>query len=138
MAEKTVELDSSAGIPSCEIIFGQAQFGKYQTFLWDHTGHNPRLVCTGTNDDAISDVFPIRDSNCETETGTINSVNDLDQLIFSWEVIVAAIASGPGQLYRVTVNILQKGQVVPNGSFSYKGALDTSELVYDHVRLVLQ
>jgi hypothetical protein len=138
MPTKTVELNAAAGIPECEIVFGQAQYGKYQTFLWDTTGHNPKLVCAGTNDDAIADKFPVRDSNCEIEPGTINSVNDLEQRIFSWEVIVAAIASGPGQLYSVTVNILQKGKVVPGGSFSYTGALNTSELVYDHVRFVVQ
>lgn len=138
MAAKTVKLISADGIPQCRIIFGQLQFGKYQTFLWDTTGHNPKMVCAGTNDDTVEDIFPIRDSKCETEPGTINSVGDLDQRVFSWELIVAAITSSPGQTYSISVNILQKGNTVPGGAFSYTGALSTSELIYDHVRFTVQ
>ena len=138
MAEKILKLDPTGGIPMCEIIIGQAQFGKYQTFVWDVSGHNPLSVCTGTNDDSVTDKFPVSDSNCGTQPGTvIKTVQDLDKRIFSWEVIVAALGSGPGQLFSVTVKITQGGAPVPGGVFTQSGSLTGAELVYDHVRFIV-
>ncbi|HEU4597325.1 MAG TPA: hypothetical protein VFS10_19500, partial [Pyrinomonadaceae bacterium] len=88
MAEKIVKLDAGGGLPECQITIGQGQYGKYQTFIWDTTGHDPKDVMAGTNDDTIADKFPIR----ESKSPTIKKVGDLDKRVFSWEIIVAAFA----------------------------------------------
>jgi hypothetical protein len=138
MAEKIIKLSAAGGIPDCEIVIGQAQFGKYQAFVWDTTGHNPLTVCSGTNDDTVPDRFPISDSNCGSQPASaIKSVQDLDKRIFSWEVIVAALGAGPGQLFSVTVRITQDGAPVPGGNFTQSGPLNGAQLVYDHVRFIV-
>lgn len=127
MPEKTVTLSGSGGVPQLEVIVGNAQFGKYQTALYDSTDHNPEDIGSGVNTDTIPDKFPIKDSR-----GSLNN------RVLTWDVIVAAFVSGPGQFYSVTIKITQDDKVVTGGLFQYNGPLNGAEIVTDIVRLKVQ
>lgn len=94
------------------VTIGQAQFGKFRLILWDESGRNPQVLTEQTNTDNIPDFVDL---------GTPSGVN---RKILQWEGFVSAFSSGPGQLYSVIVEVMQGGQVVPDGLISESGALE--------------
>jgi hypothetical protein len=113
----TAKLDKKAGDPQIEIIIGQAQQGRYTVRLWDQEGKNPVIIAEGVNWDNVADIH------------TIGSVDKLDKRIVTWDVIVSALSSGPGQFYSVTVTIRQKGEAVEGGVFQEAGKLEGTKAI---------
>jgi hypothetical protein len=136
MAENTITVSRRGGTPQVEVFIGQGQFGKYQMFLWDQTGHHPQPNGAGVNTDEIRDQFPIG-----------APVSELDRRLFNWEVIVAALGRGGNQRYFVSIQFTQDGAPVPvthhgvpaqDGKFVYQGALNQVEFIFDIARFIVQ
>ena len=100
----TVTLDPSGPIPVVEVIFGFAQIGSYQCFLWDKNGANPTQIGHGNNIDNLPDVFPV---------GAAPTA--LTGRFISWQMVIQAPSAAPGQLYSYVVTIRQNGVVVTGG-----------------------
>jgi len=127
MPEQILAISREKGVPEMEIVIGQAQYGKYVVYLWDPSGRNPQQVATGVNVDQIPDKFPVG-----------ASVDALQQCLLSWEIIISAFESGPGQLYSATVIFTQRGEAVAGGRFDYQGALEGVKYLGGLVRLAVQ
>jgi len=123
MPEKLVRISKSGGVPEIEISFGHAQYAKYEIFLWDPNGQNPKLIGAGVNVDQIPDKFPV---------GT--SAAALDKCLISWEAIISAFDSSPGQLYSMTVTFTQDNKNAPDGPFQQTGSLEGVKYAYDFAR----
>lgn len=108
-----VKLETSKGKPSVEIIFGQAHLGNYRCFLWDASGKNSTQLAHGNNIDDVLDVFTIP-----------NDPADLNQRIFSYEVIIQAAEAKEGQLYSLTIMVRQNGDVCTGGLIQETGKLE--------------
>lgn len=106
-------LDAAKSQPTVEIIFGQAHVGNYRFFLWDATGHNPQELAHGTNGDAIVDTFDIG-----------SDAGALHEKVLSFEGIVQAAESRPGNVYSVTVMVRQAGEVRPGGLIQETGSFE--------------
>lgn len=94
-------LSGAGGVPKVEIIVGHAHFAKYEIFLYDVTGKNPKQIAAGVNSDDLPDVFDIG-----------NSVGALDQTTLFWQAVIASPTGTPGGNYSVIVRITQDGAVV--------------------------
>ena len=79
MPEKVVRLNTADGTPQVEIIIGQAQWGSYDFYLWDHDGLNATKIGSGLNVDQIPDNFPIA-----------LPIAQLNGQLLSWEVSIAS------------------------------------------------
>lgn len=127
MPEKTLTLVATDGVPDLEVVIGNAHFGKYQVALYDSNDRNAVVIGSGVNTDTTPDKFSVKDNR-----------GNLNNRVLTWDVVVAAFVSGPGQNYSVTIRISQRGVTVPGGEFQYKGQLDGVEIVSDILRLKVQ
>jgi hypothetical protein len=94
------------------VVIGQAQFGKFRLILWDESGRNPRVLAEQTNVDNIPDFVDL------------GSPSTVTRKILQWEGFVAAFGSGPGQLYSVIIEVMQGGQIVPDGLITERGIME--------------
>ena len=108
-----VRLDPAQGVPTVEIIFGQAHVGNYRMFLWDPSGKNPELLAHGNNIDDVLDTFTMP-----------TDPPGLDGFILSYEVIVQAAEARDGQIYSITITIRQGGSVVDGGVIQETGSFN--------------
>ncbi|HZJ14967.1 MAG TPA: hypothetical protein VFD27_07955 [Chthoniobacteraceae bacterium] len=108
--------------PAIELIFGHAQWGKYEVWLWDLAGHNPTLVRRGLNNDNIPDKFPISVSAAE-----------LEKCQLTWEVTIGALGA-KDQQYSLQVIFTQGGKQLTAQPFFYTGPLDAVKVIADFVK----
>lgn len=126
MEEKITSLSAKGRVPQVEVTIGQAQFGKYELYLWDANGQNPVLVGSGLNTE-VPHSFPVG-----------ISVGTLDAKILTWQCIVSALSTDPNQHYAVIVTIRQDGQIALNSPYVQAGPLSGTEIVHDFTRFKLQ
>jgi hypothetical protein len=126
MDEKMTSISAGGSIPVVEVTIGQAQFGKYELYLWDENGQNPVLLGSGLNTQPPQ-AIPI---------GT--SVASLNKKILSWQCIVSALSTDPNQHFAVTVTIRQDGTIHPSSPYVQAGALTGTEIVHDYTRFQVQ
>ena len=108
--------------PEIELIFGNAQWGKYDVYLWDIAGHSSTLVRRGLNNDQIPDRFAISVSAAELKDRQL-----------TWEVTIGAMGN-KGQQYSLRVIVTQAGQPLPGGTFEYSGPLDAVKVIADFAK----
>ncbi len=108
--------------PEIELIFGHAQWGKYEVWLWDLAGHSPTLVRRGLNNDNIPDKFPISISAAE-----------LEKCQLTWEATIGALGA-KGQQYSLQVIFSQGGKPLTAQPFFYTGPLDGVKVIADFVK----
>jgi hypothetical protein len=110
--------------PVIELIFGDAQWGRYSVYLWDAAGHQPTLVRKGLNNDTIADRFPLSISAAE-----------LDGSQVTWEVTIGALGGGQGQLYNLQVIFTQGTTLLDR--LDYQGALDSVKVIADFAKIAV-
>src|ERR1700757_1774255 len=82
-----LKVAKTGSAPGAELVFGDAQWGKHETYLWDSAGHNPTLVRRGLNNDRIPDKLAVSLSTAE-----------LKGCQFTWEVTIGALGAIGQQL----------------------------------------
>jgi len=112
MQDKPARLAVGGPNAIANVIVGQAHFGKFRLILWDESGRNPQVLTEQTNVDNIPDFVDL------------GSPSTVTRKILQWEGFVAAFGSGAGQLYSVIIEIMQGGQVVPDGLITEHGTLE--------------
>jgi hypothetical protein len=112
MQDKPARLAVGGPHAFANVIIGQAHFGKFRLILWDETGRNPQVLTEQTNVDNIPDFVDL---------GTPRAVT---RKILQWEGFISAFGSGSGQLYSVIIEVMQGGQVVPDGLIMERGILE--------------
>jgi hypothetical protein len=127
VAIKEVVLDKSAGEPKITVFIGQAQFGLYDVFLKDPKTNTRVPQMSGDNADDVDDTFGLKEALAK-----------LDGQLLSWTITIAALPSGPGQLYFARLSISQNDKLVKDGSFEYSGPLDNTQTCLDFVRLAVR
>ena len=121
---KILSISKEKGVPEVEVFIGHAHVGKYRLLLLGGE-RGTEDVGEGVNVDEIEDKFDI---------GT--SVDDLDDRILSWEIIIASFGGGPGESYYARVSITQDGDIVQNGLFEYGGGLEGgNKPIFEYARL---
>ena len=118
-----LQIDRNGPPPEMELEFGDAQWGKYQVYLWDAGGEEPALVRRGLNNDQIPDVFPIA-----------AKVTALKNRQLTWEATIGALGARK-QKYSLTVTFTQGGKLLTAKPFSYAGQLDGAKVIADYVKL---
>jgi hypothetical protein len=94
-------LSSGGSVPRIEIKVGHAHFAKYEFFLFDATGKNPKLIGTGINSDGVPDIFDIG-----------GPVTVLNQTTLFWQAVVASPTGKPGETFFVQVEVTQDETVL--------------------------
>jgi len=94
-------LSSGGSVPKVEIRIGQQHFGKYEIFLYDATGKNPKLIGGGINTDTVPDIFDIG-----------HSVPALAQTTLFWQAVMASPTGATGGNFSVDILITQDGNLV--------------------------
>ena len=112
MQDRPARLAVSGPNAIANVIIGQAQFGKFRLILWDESGRNPQVLTEQTNVDNIPDFVDL------------GSPRTVTRKILQWEGFVAAFGSGLGQFYSVIIEVMQGGQVVPDGLITERGILE--------------
>ena len=127
MDEKVVRVNRSGGSIVIELTFGQAQFGKYQIYLYDSQGNNPKLIGGGLSTDQQPDVFEIP------------KPGSLDQYMLGWQGFITAYSTQEGQRYSLSVTIQQDGQPleIQGPSPNQSGPLSGTKVFADYVRITL-
>jgi hypothetical protein len=125
VAVQQAMLSAKDGIPSIEILIGQAQHGTYRVYLWNEKGQDPTLLKAGTNWDQIRDRFDLGPGSA------------LNQRMITWEVLISAVQPGAGQLYSVRVVIRQKNGPIQGGDFLDEGAFTGSKLVFGARQMIV-
>ena len=105
-----------------ELVFGDAQWGKHETYLWDSAGHNPTLVRRGLSNDHIPDKFAV-----SLSTGELKGCQ------FMWEAPIGALGA-IGQQYSLKAAFIQDGQPFIGQPFEYGGPLDAMKVIADFVK----
>lgn len=103
-------LDLNGRTPEIEIIVGNAHFARFDFFLYDATGKNPRLIAEGRNDDnaQFPDIFPIANP----------PLSGLDGHTIFWRAVVSSQLGTPGESYSVLVRVMQDGKIAASDSKS--------------------
>ncbi len=117
-----VQVRANGPAPKMELIFGHAQWGKYEVYLWDATGHQPTLVRRGLNNDQIPDKFALS-----------LSASELRDAQLTWEVTIGALGN-QGQQYSLRVILTQAGQALTDKPFTYSGPLNAVKVIADFVK----
>lgn len=117
-----VQVKASGPPPKMELIFGHAQWGKYEVYLWDATGHQATLVRRGLNNDQIPDKFPLS-----------LSASELRDAQLTWDVTIGALGAH-GQQYSLRVIFTQAGEALTEKPFTYSGKLDAVKVIADFVK----
>jgi hypothetical protein len=112
MQDKPARLAVRGPNAIANVVIGQAQFGKFRLILWDESGRNPQVLTEQTNVDNIPDFVDL------------GSPRTVTRKILQWEGFVTAFGSGPGQFYSVIIEVMQGGQVVPDGLITERGILE--------------
>lgn len=96
-------LDLNGRTPEIEIIVGNAHFARFDFFLYDATGKNPRLIAEGRNDDnaEFPDIFPIANP----------PLSGLNNFTIFWRAVVSSQLGLPNETYSVTVRVMQGGKI---------------------------
>ena len=123
MADNTVNLRKDLPLPQIELVFGFAQFAKYQIFLWDQNGKNPVEVAHGINVDKVPDKFPIG-----------KSVEALDGCFITWQAVIGSPAGGPGQQFSQKAIFTQGKTVCPDSPFKQGGPLSNTITTFDQAK----
>ncbi len=110
MSIRSVQLSRSGGIPEVEFIIGDAQLGVYRTYLWDENNASEEIG-HGNNVDNVVDRYPLR------------APADLENQTISWEILIQAPSTAPGQTYSVSVIIRQDGAVATGGAIQEAGPM---------------
>jgi hypothetical protein len=122
-----VKVDPAGPPPVMELKFGDAQWGKYEVYLWDPSGEQPALVRRGFNNDQIPDVFPVAASAAQLKNRPL-----------TWEATIASLGGGRGQRYSLTVSFKQAGQPLTAKPFLYTGALNNVKVIADYVKFEVE
>jgi hypothetical protein len=117
-----LKVAKTGSAPEVELVFGDAQWGKYETYLWDCAGHNSTLVRRELNNGCIPDKFAVRLSTAE-----------LKGCQFMWEVTIGALRA-IGQQYSLKMAFTQDGQPFTAQRFEYSGPLDAVKVLADFVK----
>ena len=118
-----LRIDRNGPPPVMELKFGNAQWGKYEVYLWDAVGQQPALVRRGLNNDQVPDVFALG-----------SSAAALKDCQLTWEATIGALGTG-NQRYHLTVSFTQGGKPLSGTPFSYTGKLDSVKVLADYVKL---
>jgi hypothetical protein len=94
-------LDPNGSTPEIEIIVGHAHFARFDFFLYDATGKNPRKIDEGRNDDNVPDIFPIDNP----------PLAGLDNFTVFWRAVVSSQLGLPNENYSVIVRVMQDGKI---------------------------
>src|SRR5262245_5449199 len=117
-----LKVAKTGSAPEAELVFGDAQWGKYETYLWDSSGHNPPLVSRGVNNGRIPDKLAVSLSTAE-----------LKGCQFTWEVTIGALGA-IGQQYSLKGAFTQDRQPLTVQPFEYSGPLDAVKVIADFVK----
>jgi hypothetical protein len=103
MPAQIATLDLNGSTPEIEIIIGNAHFARFDFFLYDATGKNPRKIGEGRNDDneEFPDIFPIANP----------PLSGLDGHTIFWRAVVSSQLGLPGENYSVIVRVMQGGKI---------------------------
>jgi hypothetical protein len=74
-----LKVAKSGSAPEAELVFGDAQWSKTETHLWDSAGHNPTLVRRGSN------------RSHPDKVAASLSTAELKGCRFTWEVTIRAL-----------------------------------------------
>lgn len=113
---------ASGPAPVMELVFGHAQWGKYEVFLWDAAGQQPARVRRGLNNDQIADKFRVARTGAELRDAQL-----------TWEVTIGALGS-QGQQYSLRVVFSQARRILTPSPFTYTGPLDVVKVIADFVK----
>lgn len=123
MADNIVFLKRNGTVPQIELVFGFAQFAKYQIFLFDPQGQNPVEVAHGINIDEVPDKFPIG-----------SSVDALDGRFITWQAVIASPTGGPGQQFSQKATFTQGNSICLNSPFTQAGPLSNTITTFDQAK----
>jgi hypothetical protein len=119
-------LNQAGSLPRIEIIIGFAHFAKFEFFLYDQNGQNPKKFAEGVNSDTIPDIF---------EIGTGGTVASLHNRTIFWQAAIAAPVGTPGGNFSVFIRVTQDGNIV--GSDSTTGPM-SSPITFGFIRFTVQ
>jgi hypothetical protein len=77
-----LKVAKTGSAPEAELVVGDVQWGKYETYLWDSAGHNPTRVRPGLHNDRIPDKLAVS-----------LSIAELKGCQFTWEVTIGALGA---------------------------------------------
>ena len=101
MPASIATLDLNGTTPEIEIIVGHAHSARFDFFLYDATGKNPRKIDEGRNDDQIPDIFPIDNP----------PLSGLNNFTIFWRAVVSSQLGLPNENYSVIVRVMQNGKI---------------------------
>lgn len=126
MAHKRVTLRAGGGLPTVELHFGQQLFAKYDIYLYDRNGSDPREVAVNeTNSDNKSDTFTVG-----------SDLEDLNFRILFWQAAISILDERPDQTYLMRAIVRQDGSVL--GTFERAGSITNTVIDQDTVRFVVE
>ena len=96
---REIEVRAAGGQPSARITIGQAQFGKFGIYRFEADKKTFSTIGVGHTPPGLQE-FPM------------GAADQLNGRFLQWDVIVAPFAGGDGQLFAVTMDIVQDGKVV--------------------------
>ena len=112
--KKTIVVSSAGGSVAVSVLFGFASIGRYWACLYDGADKNPKPIGEGASDDDLPDVLPL------------GSAGDLSgRLLFIR--CSAASASGTPDLIGSTLQFLQDGKEIPDGSVALTAAVNPGQ-----------
>jgi len=124
---RTVNFDRNGGKVSMEFVIGDAQWGRFRSFLWNNDGTNPKEIGHGVNTDNVPDVYTVP-----------GRVADLEQKLVSWEVAIGPLGDAKTQLYNVSVRFSQDGKPLAGGVILDSGELGNGKFINDFITLKAQ
>jgi hypothetical protein len=120
---QVVKFNKKGGPVSIEFVVGQAQWGRFRSFLWQDKQSNSQIG-EGINTDQIPDIWPLPEKAAK-----------LDGRVVSWEVAIGPLGTTKAQLYSLSVRLSQDGQALPGGVILDSGELGDAKFVFDFVKL---
>jgi hypothetical protein len=120
---QVVKFSKKGGPVSIEFVVGQAQWGRFRSFLWQDKQSNQQIG-EGINTDQIPDIWPLPEKAAK-----------LDGKVVSWEVAIGPLGTNKGQLYSLSVRLSQDGQALPGGVILDAGELGDAKFIFDFVKL---
>lgn len=126
MAHKQVTISAGGGLPTVALQFGQGLFAKYDVYLYDRNGGDPKPIAENqSNSDNISDTYTV---------GT--NVADLHQRILFWQSAISVFDDQPQQTYLMRAIVSQDGTV--QGTFDKRGPITNTVIDQDTVRFIVE
>jgi hypothetical protein len=121
---QVIEFAKNGGDVTIEFVVGYAQWGLFRAYLWDAKGHTHKTIGEGVNTDETPDEWKLPDKGAK-----------LDKRIVSWEVDIAPLGEGAGQLYSLSVRFSQGGKPLLKGVILDSGPLGDVKSIIDFVRM---